>query len=202
MSGKIQNLLQQASQEPNTSSVSFAKRNFTEEGQAQAVFLEVKEKLLNLDNWNKNAGLSSFEIFDENGNVQADKTIRIGGFERISLKGTGKYDWVRITDIYEGEDEFVITVKPTYDPTADDQDKKAVSHFFTDEASNNFCLQKDDKSVALYVIGLNEKQNVSETDNMIETVRNAAVANLGSYLGIQKSEWTIFCKNFLSSENK
>src|SRR5215210_4709045 len=101
MSGKIQNLLQQASQEPNTSSVSFAKRNFTDEEQAQAVFLKVKENLLNLDNWNKNAGLSSFEMFDENGNLKADKTLHPGGFERISLKGSGKYDWVRIIDIYE-----------------------------------------------------------------------------------------------------
>ena len=202
MSGKIQNLLHQASQEPNTSSVSSAKRNFTDEEQARSVFLEVNEKLLNLDNWNKNSVLSNFEIFDENGDVQADKTIRIGGFERISLKGTGKYDWVKIIDIYGNETEFVITVKPTYDPTEDNPDKKTVSHFFTDEATNNFCLQQDDKSVTLYVIGLNEKQNAGETDNVVETVRNVAVANLGSYLGIQKSEWTTFCKNFLSSENK
>ena len=196
MSGKIQNLLQQASQEPNTSSVSSAKRNFTDEEQARSVFLEVKEKLLNLDNWNKNSGLSSFEIFDENGDVQADKTIRPGGFERITLPGTGKNDWVRVIDIYNDENETVITVKPTYDPTDGNPDKKSVSHFFTDEATNNFCLQKDDKSVTMYVIGLNEKQNSGETDSMVETVRNVAVANLGSYLGIQKSEWTTFCENF------
>jgi hypothetical protein len=202
MSGKIQNLLQQASKEPNTSSVSFAKRNFTDEKQAAAFFPEVKVKLLNLENWNKNAGLSSFELFDENGTVKADKTIHKGDFNRISLKGSGKYDWVKIIDIYQGENEFVITVKPTYDPTGDNPDKTKVSHFFTREATNNFCLQKDDKSLALYVIGLGEKQNVSETENVIETTRNIAVANLGSYLGIQKGEWTTFCENFLSSENE
>ena len=202
MSGKIQNLLHQASQEPNTSSVSSAKRHFTDEEQARSVFLEVKEKLLKLDNWNENSGLSSFEIFDENGHVKADRTIRPGVFERISLTGTGKYDWVRVIDIYEDENELVITVKPTYDPTEDNLDKKTVSHFFSDEATNNFCLQKDDKSVTMYVIGISEKQNAGETDNVVETVRNVAVANLGSYLGIQKSEWTTFCTNFLSSENK
>ena len=202
MSDRIQNLLRQASQEPNTSSVSFAKRSFSDEEQARAVFLEVKEKLLNLENWNKKAGLSSYELFDETGKVKTDKTLQIGAFNRISLKGSGKYDWVKIIDIYEDNDEFVITVKPTYDPTEDNPDKNVVSHFFTDEATNNFCLQNDDKSVALYVIGLNEKQNASETGNMIETVRNVAVANMGSYLGIQKSEWTTFCENFLSSENK
>ena len=199
MSGKIQNLLQTASQQPNTSSVSSAKRIFTTEEQGRKVFLQVKEKLLDINEWNKNSGITSFEIFDENGNVRADKTIREGGFERISLKGSGKYDWVRVIDIYDGEDVFVITVKPTYDPTEKNSDEKTISHFFTDEATNNFCLQRDEKSVALYVIGLNEKQNVSETDNMVESVRNAAVANVGSYLGIQKGEWTTFCKNFLSS---
>lgn len=202
MSGKIQNFLHRASKEPNTSSVSFAKRTFSDENQAEAFFLEVKEKLLNLENWNKNAGLSSFELFDENGDVKADKAICNDDFERISLKGSGKYDWVKVIDIYEDENEFVITVKPTYDPTGDNPDKTKVSHFFTDKATNNFCLQNDDKSVALYVIGLNEKQNVSETENVIETTRNIAVANLGSYLGIQKGEWTTFCENFLSSQKE
>jgi hypothetical protein len=58
-------------------------------------------------------------------------------------------------------------------------------------------LQKDDTSIALYVIGLNEKANVEESGNPAEAARNVAAANLGYYLGLQKAMWTEFCKNFL-----
>jgi hypothetical protein len=91
----------------------------------------------------------------------------------------------------------VLTVKPSFDPTEKAADKESTSHFFTNEATNNFCLQRDEKSILFYVIGLHEKTNLGETENALETARNAAVANLGYYLGIQKAEWKTFCRNFL-----
>jgi hypothetical protein len=112
-----------------------------------------------------------------------------------------KYDWVRVIDIYEEADEFIISVKPTYDPTAETIDKNVISHFFTDESTNNFCLLRKSDTIWFYVIGLGEKQNTSETKNALETVRNVAV-NLGSYLGIQKSEWEKFCRHFLEDAVK
>ncbi len=115
---------------------------------------------------------------------------------RISLKGSGKYDWIRVIDIYEAADKFVVTVKPTYDPTQEKSDKTVISHFFTDDSTNNFCVLRKEKTIAFYVIGLGEKQNTNETKNTLETIRNVAV-NLGSYLGIQKVEWEKFCHHFL-----
>jgi hypothetical protein len=47
---------------------------------------------------------------------------------------------------------------------------------------------------------LNEKTNADETEGVIETARNFATANLGRYLGIQKTQWKTFCENFI--ENK
>lgn len=114
------------------------------------------------------------------------------------MKGSGKYDWVRIVQIIDRKNALIITVKPTCDPTDEAIDKTRTSIFFTADASNNFCLQKEANIVSLYVIGLDEKQNVSETGNVLEIVRNVATAHLGSYLGIQKEEWKTFCKNMLS----
>lgn len=200
MSNKIQNLLEQAyAQDSNRNSVSFAKHNFTAADNAQTAFTQLREKLLNLENWNEHSGLTSYELFDKDGNSYEDKTLKENAFIRIYLKASGKYDWVQIIEIYDSTDEFVITVNPTFDPTDRNSEKDETSHFFSSEATNNFCLLRDDKSLTFYVIGLNEKQNVEETDNPIETVRNVAVANLGSYLGIQTSEWTKFCESFLSS---
>jgi hypothetical protein len=90
-----------------------------------------------------------------------------------------------------------VTIKPSHDPTDKDSDKDATSHFFTSDATNNFCLEKRDAVVSFYVIGLSEKTNTDETENLVERARNVAVANIGSYFGIQKGEWKTFCRKFL-----
>jgi hypothetical protein len=182
------------------SSISSARRVFTTGEAAQSVFAIIKTRLLDIDEWNKNSFLSSFQLFDENGKSLPDKTILEGVFLRISLKGSGKYDWVKVIEIYEASNELIITVEPTYNPTTEPLDKTVTSHFFTSQATNNFCLLKDADSISLYVIGLVEKQNTQEAKNIFEQARNIATANLGSYLGIQTGEWETFCENFLNSE--
>jgi hypothetical protein len=63
-------------------------------------------------------------------------------------------------------------------------------------------VQLDGHVVSIYVIGINERQNVSETGGVVESVRNAATANLGYYLGIQKGVWNEFCANFLRTDEE
>lgn len=199
MSGKIQALLERADPADSSCSVSLDERGFPDAGSAGAMFSRLKKDLLDLKKWNEHSTLTGFELFDENGSPGQTDTIFQNAFLRISLKGAIKYDWVRVIEIYESADEFVITVRPTYDPTVEKPDKTVTSHFFTAESTNNFCLSKHDKTVSLYVIGLDEKQNTSETKNPLETVRNMATVNIGNFFGIQEGEWTAFCKNFLSS---
>ena len=88
-------------------------------------------------------------------------------------------------------------MRPSYDPTDDPVDKSVTSHFFGPEATNNFCILRDGETVAMYVIGLDEKQNTKFADGLIESGRNAAVANFGYYSGLQSKVWEEFCKNFL-----
>ena len=196
MSGKIESLLNQAKANKNESSVSSAEETFSDSLEADRIFSVLKTKLQNIGEWNDHAMLSSYKLFNEDGTDQETETLSVGCFIRILLRGSGKYDWVRVMDIHEAADEFVITVKPTFDPTEESPDTSVVSHFFTDASTNNFCLSNKDKTVSFYVIGLNEKQNTSETENALQTIRNVAV-NLSSYLGIQTSEWEKFCHGFL-----
>ena len=196
MKYKTDELLEKARLNKKHSSVSSAEQDFADENKASGVFSTVKKMLLSIDEWNEHAMLSSFALFDRNGNETSESDFSVENFMRISLKGSMKYDWVRIVDIHEAENEFVMTVKPTFDPTEEKRDESVISHFFTDEAENNFCLLRKSHQVGLYVIGLGEKMNSAETDNSLETIRNAAV-NLGSYLGIQTSEWEKFCHHLL-----
>ncbi len=193
---KTDELLNQAEQNKNESSISSADKILANQADAARVFSSLKTKLLNIGQWNQHSLMSSYALFDENGVESGDGELAVGKFIRIALTASGKYDWIRLINIYDAPDEFIITVKPTFDPTAENVDKSAISHFFTDESTNNFCLLKKDKLAAFYVIGLNEKQNTSETENTLETIRNVAV-NFATYLGIQNSEWEKFCHHFL-----
>jgi hypothetical protein len=202
MSDRIQNLLKQANSRnaPDTS-VTFAKRVFLAESDAQNYFARVREKLFDLGEWDKNSK-AGYGLYDETGDECADKIITVGKFIYIDIPASGKKDWVKVTDIFDTPDEFIITVQPSYDPTEKPVETGVTSHFFHSGARNNFCLQRNDKEIILYVIGINEKTNLQETDNLIETTRNAAAANTGYFLGAQKAMWKDFCANFLEIEKE
>jgi hypothetical protein len=181
-------------------SVNSASREFGTEDEAKSYFLGLKQRARDLEEWSKSSGLSSYAQFDESGKKLSSEIIEQDRFLRITLAGAGKSDWVRVKRIYEGEDEVVITVKPTFDPTEFPQKTGEISHFFGAVARNNFCFLRNGKAVSVYVIGLNEKPNTDHTAGLIESARNAAVANLGYYLGIQKAEWKRFCESFLKDD--
>ncbi|HXH69369.1 MAG TPA: hypothetical protein VNI60_03380 [Pyrinomonadaceae bacterium] len=204
MNHKIQNLLEQAGRQARAlerggSSITFASRAFSDTSEAEDSFNHLKQKLFHVRSWNAESFLTSFEPFDKDGKPSRRKSA-VGDFIRLSLAGSGKNDWVKIIEITEEPDEAVVTVMPSYNPTENQPDKNATSHFFTGDSTNNFCLGKNRETVTFHVIGLDEKTNTNETENFIETVRNVAVANIGCYLGIQKSEWKIFCENFLETK--
>jgi hypothetical protein len=198
MSEKIQQLLKEAeASDDGKSSVTSAKRDFQSIEEVAAAFESFKRKLYDINRWEVESGVTAFQLFDENGAPLETSKAQKGNFVRITLPGSGKHDWVKIVGIDDASDEVVITVQPTHDPT--ETDKDATSHFFTSDSRNNFCLQREEKRLTIYVIGLHEKANVAETDSMLEKVRNVAAASFG-WLGFQKIEWKTFCENFLESE--
>lgn len=193
---KTEKLLEQADECSNECSISSAEKELADEAQAREVFASLKTKILNLEEWNAHSLLSSYALFDETGKQITNGKINVGLFIRIRLKGSGKYDWIRVIDFYEAPEEFIITVRPTFDPTAEKIDQSVISHFFTDESTNNFCLLRKERNVGFHVVGLNEKLNTSETSGTLENIRNVAV-NAATYLGIQNGEWEKFCHHFM-----
>ena len=204
MYSKIQNLLEQAAAQAESSTaeastVTNGTRNCSTETEAENVFQRLKQKLHRIEQWNAESNLSSFALFDENGFSKMEKIAAVGDFIRITLPGSGKDDWVKIIDIHETADEIVLTIQPSPNPT-DEDNESTTSHFFTDDSTNNFCLQKNGAKLNFYVIGLGEKSNTKDTSGIIETVRNFATANVGYFFGIQKAQWQNFCDNFVEIE--
>ena len=196
--GKIERLLAEAKADAEEkTSVSAAERQFADAAAAEKTFRRLREKLFLVDLWNVESGVMSFALFNDNGERMPDKRAAVGDFIRIKLPGTGKDDWVKIINFYEGSNEVILTVQPTFDPTENTSEQRTTSHFFTGDATNNLCLRLGNASVEMFVIGLNEVTNTEESKNLIESARNLATANLGHYLGFQTAEWTTFCNNFL-----
>jgi hypothetical protein len=207
MISKIQNLLseaeaQKASSSPEQSSIASAEKIFSTASEAEIFFGRIKEKLPQIEFWNNKSALNHYTLFNEVGQSSERKAAQVGDFIRISMRGGLKYDWVKIISLDETPEEAVLTVQPSFDPTEKASDKNVTSHFFTDEATNNFCLERKLEAVRFYVIGLNEKSNTGETNNLLESARNFGVANIGSYTGIQTAEWKTFCERFLEIESK
>ena len=206
--GKIQNLLTQAARQsdsvaPLDSSVASASRVCETETEAEALFERLEAKLFRIKRWNDESEISSFLLFDADGGAQQEKIAAVGDFIRITLPGSGKDDWVKIIKTQKLPDEIILTVQPAPNPTdKTTEGRGSTSHFFTSDSTNNFCLQRKGEKLNFYVIGLNEKTNTDETSGVVETVRNFATSNVGSYLGIQKTQWETFCRNFLEIEKR
>jgi hypothetical protein len=181
--------------------VNSAKRRFPSEDYAREFYRSVHSNLFRISEWRKNSTATTYDLFDESGLPSPSDEISTGKFIRIELHGSGKYDWVRVQRVTDEHDEVVLTVKPSHDPTDPDR-SNSISHFFGPEAENNFCVQLNEKSVAFYVIGLNEKQNTKFTGGFVESARNAAVANVGYYSGLQKAVWKDFATNFLMTDEE
>ena len=202
-SSKIEKLLEAAnSSDDGDTSVNIAKRIFVDQTECLTFFEQTRSNLIDIDEWNRNSSATGYKLFDEEGHDIDSAPIAVGRFIRIGLYGSGKYDWVRVIAMFDDPDEFILKVKPSHDPTHDPIDTSSISHFFGPEAENNFCVQRNEKTVAFYVIGLNEKQNTKFTDSLIESARNAAVANIGYYSGLQKTVWKQFASNFLGTEEE
>ena len=198
MNGLIENLLAQAKRAAShESSVTDGEKMFADIHSARDFFADLKRKIVQIREWEKHSGLSGYSHFDANGQPQPEKPLANGEYIRVSLPGSGKYDWIKVIEITETADEFVLTVQPAPDPT--EPDAAGVSHFFSGDSTNNFCLQIEKTVVKFYVIGLDERTNTDDTAGTLETVRNAAAANLGYYFGVQKMEWKLFIDNFLKS---
>jgi hypothetical protein len=199
---RIETLLEAANSSPqHDTSVNSARRTFLSENDAIKFFKSVRENLFRISEWRKNSTATSYDLFDASGQPSNSDTIDLGKFIRIKLHGSGKHDWVHVEEIADEPDATILRVKPSHDPTDPDR-SDSTSHFFGPEAENNFCVQRDEKSVVFYVIGLNERQNTKDADGLVESARNAAVANIGYYSGLQKAVWKDFATNFLRTDRE
>lgn len=165
--------------------------------EARAFFQQCKQRLLNINGWSKLGGKASadFKLADKDGNEVQRSVAERGDHFKIDIPGPGTitgegYDWVKIEDIEDStdgtEDQEVVAlrVRPTGNPN---NDKTDVAHFFTDEATSSFIVQRKGNVVSAEVHGRNEKPNTA-ADAVIDKTRNTMVA-AGAMAGFSEVQW-------------
>lgn len=175
--------------------------------QAEKLFKTAAQRLLDVNNWEQLCGTGSanFQLTDPHGNY-ITRTATEGDHFKIDIPGPGSvegkgYDWVRIEKIEESIDcerdneSIAIRVRPATNPTTPGNE---VAHFFNEEATSSFIIEREGISVKAGVYGRNEKPN-TVIKNLVDKARNAVVA-LGAISGISSVQWQKLSRGLIEGE--
>ena len=175
------------------------------ESEAKEYFQLAKQRLLNVNRWHDLAGVLTavFRLTDDTGK-EVDRPAKTGDYFKISIPapgpGTGDgYDWVRIeligepTAAREENEAFGIRVRPAHNPVKKDDDN--IAHFFRDNATSSFIVERIGRKLKAAVHGRNELPNTT-AEKPLDKARNAVVA-IGAILGFSNPQWKSLVKGIL-----
>ncbi|MEJ7627288.1 MAG: hypothetical protein WKF35_10520 [Ferruginibacter sp.] len=181
-------------QQVGGSSDTSALKELADEDQAKAFYSIVKNRLLNVNEWEKIGGLLSadFRLCDEHGK-EVNRLIKENDHFKIDVPGPGTvtgdgYDWVQVESIDESSSEHeemtAIKVRPATNPT---NEKTDVAHFFSNSATSSFIIERKNNVITAGVHGRNEKPN-AQAEKTIDKARNTAMAAV-AITGFSKIQW-------------
>jgi hypothetical protein len=182
-------------------------RTFPDRYTALEGFRRAKMRLLNPDIWHELAGWATarFAPFDEAG-LPLQRLIAAGDFLRIDIPGPGPkagegFDWVTVQQIEDrsdpaaNEEGFGLTLRPSAGPG---KGTSTVAHFFRDDATSSYIVERVGDELVTYYYGRNELPN-TKTDSTMDNIRNSVVA-LGAAASLSEIQWTALCKGLLAEE--
>lgn len=174
---------------------------------AVRIFNTAKNRLLDINHWHEYVGsrISTFILTDEDGN-KVDRLPKVGDLIRIDLPGPGPtsgkgYDWVCIEqfdqkqDIQADTDYFAFRVRPCHRPGVSEE---TPSHFYTDETTSTFIIQRVGTRITACEKGRNELPN-THTDSVIDNVRNTMVASAAAS-GLAIPQWKALMEGILKND--
>ncbi len=169
------------------------------EEQAESLYNKAKVNLLSVNQWKSIAGETGadFALADPYGDL-INGQAKTGCYIRIHLPTSKKkkYDWVvieSIESIEDGPDRLTqMRVRPAGAPGSSQTD----THFFGDEATSNFVVEKKGRKLTASVHGRNEVPNTTPI-NPLSKLRNITIAFF-AMLGFNKPQWKALTKGLLT----
>jgi hypothetical protein len=172
---------------------------------AHELFLLAKSRLKDVSNWHtfSGPGSSKFTLTDAKGEplyrmVEKEDHFYIDLPAPGTLAGDG-LDWVQVQNIDEVDDanaesEYIaITVRPVTNPRHPTEE---VAHFYGQDSTSTFIVERYLNHVSAAVHGRNETTNTDNT-GIYDTIRNTSVA-LTARAGISGPQWKALVKGLLS----
>ncbi len=180
-------------------------REFKDLNGACEFYKIVKNRVLDVNNWQKLAGkvLASFQLTNDRGE-RLNRPARQGDYLKIDIPGPGPkagdgYDWVQIEELKEqneGETESIsIMVRPARDPSNSSDD---VSHFFSKESTSTFKAIREGTKISASIHDRNAKPN-TDVNSIADKARNAAVG-AGAISVFAKIQWKSLVDGLLKRE--
>lgn len=162
--------------------------------EAKSFYQVAKDRLLNVNNWHKIAGLISarFQLVDANGKEISRKS-QVGEYLRIDIPGPGNkegdgYDWVCIEELKEveiGEVQSIgFRVRPGKNPCGT---KDETAHFYSEEATSNFIVTREKLKVSAWIIDRNINPN-DHAESLMDKIRDTSVG-IGAIGLFSKIQW-------------
>ncbi|WP_316748312.1 hypothetical protein [Pedobacter gandavensis] len=172
----------------------FEKVTFKDEASAKAFYPVVRERLLEVYNWDKWCGFptATFTLTDPFGK-EIRRQVMEGDYLKINIPGPGTtkgdgFDWVVVEWIREEQSPagqmIAIRVRPAANPLHPDTE---TAHFFKDKATSTFKVYRKGMEVHAEVHGRNEVPN-SESAVLINNVRNVLVGWMAK-IGFSYPQW-------------
>lgn len=174
------------------------------------IFNSAKQKLLDVNNWDKYSGKGSavFQLTDAMGNLLFNVSPKAGDLIRINLpapsnkRGHG-YDWVRIEkfenskEILKDEEIYGFRVRPVKHP---ENNGSATAHFYTSAATSTFLVIRQSHTITAMERARNEKPNTG-VFSFLNKIRNVIIA-LGAMAGLSNPQWKSLMKGILHEASK
>ena len=174
------------------------------EEQAKKIFVQAKNRLLSVNCWKEISGdiSASFTLTNEQGN-RLTREAQPGDYLKIDIPGPGSktgegYDWVKVEAVENkpanssSDEGCVMRVRPSANPT-DNDDK--VAHFFDENATSNFIVEREGRIVRAKIYGRNEKPN-TDTHKPLDNLRNAVIGGTAAS-GLSFVQWKKLAKGLI-----
>lgn len=178
----------------------------SDETTAREFFRIAMDRLRTVSEWAHLAGNLSaeFQLTDRAGNV-INTEVTKGDLIKIDIPGPPNtdgdgYDWVEVeetefTSSSEG-DEYSFRVRPTQSPLSPDRETK---HFYSDESTSTFTIQREKNVVSAAVYDRNTKPNTDD-DTVIGKVRDSVVGVAGVTV-FSRVQWQNLVDGILAKDN-
>jgi hypothetical protein len=177
--------------------------------QASQLFQKAAGRLLDVNRWDKLSGplSATFRLTDHEGK-EISRPPHSGDYFKINIPAPGPssgegYDWVRIEAVEDKRDasadheSITMRVRPAPSPENNDT---STAHFFKDDATSSFVVERRGNMVTAEVHGRNEVPNTT-AEKAVDKMRNALVG-LGAIAGFSAPQWKSLVKGLVEGEEE